>query len=461
MLTDASSSPVAAASGTMASEQDTHSPVPSESSSVELITVLRPDDVLLGRGTGPSQYIGSKRFRAIVDERKEEYIASDQYKPKEKIAKEVLAHVHSLGGRFLKLVEGQKKRRKSCRVEEGIWCVVDQKTALEKCKQALREHRGVKSGGSDGEASNDKRERTASDESIENRISAGSGVAARPLLDGSSPSLVLPMVSSGLAGSNGTFAVLVDTHPLLMLQSPFAFQQRLLMTQQIARNPLNLHQFDRTSLYQNGALYPTLGIPLLQHQAPEYMQATSTSVGAAAAGTAQPADGAQTLSAARPSPRAPFSRDVAYALSAFSAAEFSTFTKEQEEMEWLTLTDEEKAAALSDMFGKLCALAPRQRKRARRDLNRNSIDFLIQQMRLEINKIPDEKKLAFVEAQTKCRAEEFNDARLERFLRCEGMNAEVCVQVFAGVQLLCIHELILICAPFARTAGSSAFCQLL
>jgi hypothetical protein len=46
-------------------------------------------------------------------------------------------------------------------------------------------------------------------------------------------------------------------------------------------------------------------------------------------------------------------------------------------------------------------------------------------MRLEIARIPVAKKLALMEAQEKCHPDEFSNARLERFVRCEGMNVKV------------------------------------
>jgi hypothetical protein len=58
-------------------------------------------------------------------------------------------------------------------------------------------------------------------------------------------------------------------------------------------------------------------------------------------------------------------------------------------------------------------------------LDRKSIEFLVHQMRLELERIPENEMRALVEAQTKCGEDEFSDARLERFLRCEGMNAKV------------------------------------
>jgi hypothetical protein len=101
------------------------------------------------------------------------------------------------------------------------------------------------------------------------------------------------------------------------------------------------------------------------------------------------------------------------------------FTEEQEKIEQATMTDDEKAAALADLFGRSCAVSTHKNKRAKLDLDRNSIEFLLQQMRLELERIPLDRKRALVEAQMKCGEEEFSDARLERFLRCEGMNAKV------------------------------------
>jgi hypothetical protein len=105
------------------------------------------------------------------------------------------------------------------------------------------------------------------------------------------------------------------------------------------------------------------------------------------------------------------------------------FTEEQVEMERATLADEERAKVLSDLFGKQCKVNIHQSKRARRDLEQKSIAFLVNQMRLEIEQTPEKNKRALLEAQRKCRADEFSDARLERFLRCEGKNVKVRLDV--------------------------------
>lgn len=128
--------------------------------------------------------------------------------------------------------------------------------------------------------------------------------------------------------------------------------------------------------------------------------------------------------------------DAALALSFLSLADRPRFTEEEEALEKATLTDEERAAALADTFGKLKEGVRQKNKKARRDLDRESIDFLIKHMRHEVNIIPDEQKLALLEALVRARGEEFSDARLERFLRCDSMNTTVRKHVLSPVSWL-------------------------
>jgi hypothetical protein len=114
-------------------------------------------------------------------------------------------------------------------------------------------------------------------------------------------------------------------------------------------------------------------------------------------------------------------------------SEDNIFTEEQEAMERASLTQEERMEALSDMFGEMSLSSSsstakhyHQRKRTRRDLDTLSVMFLVNQMRVEIQEMSQDKKQALVEAQSKChRQEEFSDDRLEQFLRFEGMNPKV------------------------------------
>ena len=152
-ITEASSSlpplPIPSSPSTVPGKADTmaeeeaplHSSVPT---SEGLITTPQPHDVLLGRGTRPNGYIGNKRFRSLVKDRKEEYTSTVRNKEKQMIAMEVLSHIYSLGGRFLRSSEENvdaTMREGSLIVEGAVRCVAPYDAALEKCKQALREKR--------------------------------------------------------------------------------------------------------------------------------------------------------------------------------------------------------------------------------------------------------------------------------------------------------------------------------
>jgi hypothetical protein len=118
------------------------------------------------------------------------------------------------------------------------------------------------------------------------------------------------------------------------------------------------------------------------------------------------------------------------ALCALKFSDFARFTHEQLKAEQSNITDDEQASVLSDMFGRHCSLETRKRKRAKRNVDNETIEFLLCQMKLELERTPNHKKQALLEAQQKCRADEFSDARLEKFLRSEGLNAEVRGHVF-------------------------------
>jgi hypothetical protein len=102
--------------------------------STNLITELKYNDVLLGRGS-TSEFIGNERFRSLVEVRQEEYISAPKNKEKQKIARELFDDIRSLGGRFLKLVESEASADDAA--EKGKWYEVEESVALEKCKQSL------------------------------------------------------------------------------------------------------------------------------------------------------------------------------------------------------------------------------------------------------------------------------------------------------------------------------------
>lgn len=66
-------------------------------------------------------------------------------------------------------------------------------------------------------------------------------------------------------------------------------------------------------------------------------------------------------------------------------------------------------------------------RNAKVDLDADSIAFLARQVRAELNRIPNNEKqaLLMVMAQEKAHREEFSDARIVQFLRCEAMHPKV------------------------------------
>jgi len=108
-------------------------------------------------------------------------------------------------------------------------------------------------------------------------------------------------------------------------------------------------------------------------------------------------------------------KDVSeFLLSVLALSGQRKFTEEQDQQEKVNTTDEERARVLSDLFGKCCS--NHQNEKVQKDLSNNEVTFLVKQMRIKLERIPDAKKIALLKAQVKCRAEEFSDARLENLL---------------------------------------------
>jgi hypothetical protein len=364
-----------------------------------LIRILNQNDVLTGRGNGPNDFVGNLNFRSSVEARKEDYRAAHKNKAKQKIAREIMDQIHDVGGRFLKEIESGN--------DERVWCQVEETVALAKCKQALRDL---------------CKKRPKGD------------VPGEP-----APLLILPMSMSSVL-------------PLLMMGGGWAaaaaadarfsdFQNDTMVPQPQGTNTPNTpSQFNQRPQARSDmniipdAMYcPVSRVSQTNFTAPEHgrdgqgtvAEDQSTHTNGSAVDTASP------IMSKENDASAPASEDLSeFMLSVLEAPDRPSFTEEQIEKERDTQTDEERADALSDLFGKQCQVNIHQRKRAREDLDQNSIGFLVQQMRLELERIPQDKKRALTEAQeTKWHADEFSDARLERFLRCEGMNVKVRLEV--------------------------------
>jgi hypothetical protein len=407
-----------------------------------LIRLLNINDVLLGRG-GPNKFIGNVRFRELVKSRKEEYNSYDSYNEKKRIATEGVFDVISFrGGRFLSLVriENIPGLPPRSAIEAGVWEVVERKVALEKCKQALREkEHKPKEGGKTKTTQQENDGIEYPPNHLAGALEAHPAAATFPVPPAAAAAP--PNISSA---SNAVSAALltrpaslgVDPRLYLCQQSLLSLQQQSLIQQQQQLAPsyplqLNLNLQASPTIASGVSHAQLLQNMILQSQLRALMTQT------AAAGDSHDRDTAQqdeqetkpkhdSAASSSTASESDDREDAVFALSALAVADHPQFTEEQEQIEQSQMSSDERVAALCDLFGKCTLAGTHPNKKAKRDLDRESLDFLVAQMRLELELIPANKKEAFMEARAKCRPEEeFCDARLERFLRCEGMNTKV------------------------------------
>lgn len=91
-----------------------------------------------------------------------------------------------------------------------------------------------------------------------------------------------------------------------------------------------------------------------------------------------------------------------------------------------------RVSALSDMLGQIGPEGHHQKKRAKREYDEATVSFLVKQMKLELQQIPNDKKEALLQALERCQPEELSDKRLEIFLRCQGMNVKLAAERFVN-----------------------------
>ena len=436
----------------------------------ELITSLNHNDVLMGRGTRQNEFIGNKRFRSIIERHKEEYRSAQKLKAKQKVARKVFDEIRDLGGRFVKVVVTDAPVYDA---DEGPWIEVEEKVALEKCKSTLRHQETLLEGGIHEEPTriptlppnsaavlpsmmchgrrDDIADARFSDFQygmvvpqpqgtypfnplqfnvslqIQNDMSITPGLWYHPALEPAS----LPILPSNLTAA--LLSMVVDNRWADVADGRFFGSQQDTMVPQLqGTNPFNTFQVNVRPQSQNDmSIRPTTFTAPKHALAREEIsdgpvteaEDQSKDIGCAVAITSPPMskEDASDLE----------SEDLSkFLLSVFEEPDLPRFTEEQEEAERNALTDEERAAALSDLLGTKCAVDIHKSKKARQDFDCKTTSFYVNQMRLEINQIPEENKRALMEAQQlKCHADEFRDARLEQFLRCEGMNAKVCQKV--------------------------------
>jgi hypothetical protein len=401
----------------------------------ETITSLNDSDVLFGRGTAISKFIGNKKFRDLTEEWKERYVGANNNKEKSQIAENLYHHVlNDQNGRFLRLADSS--RPVELALEYGEWCEVPKDQCLEKIKQALRERR-AKSAASTTESQEGNTGVADDDVSMSNENeSTVLGTQSR------APLIMAPFLPASVT-SGGIFDMPLDPG-ILLLQ----YQMQAILQHQQQSNPyLNSLYFQSQAALPRGLLSALTngGLPphnvLYDLQARYLAECTAhPSERPVMAANEQPANDTKpaalaTISCATQQ-EIDMEDDAILALSALAVSNLPKFTEEQVAQERASMTEAERAEILADMFGKFCnvecetAVHSPPDKRARKDLDAESVAFLVQYMRGELAKIPDNQKQALLEAQAKCDAKEFCDERLERFLRCEGMNVKLAADRF-------------------------------
>jgi len=433
-----------------------------------MATKPRPNDVLLGRGSGPNHFEGNKQYRRLADERKDEYAAAVNQKEKKRIASELRNHIHSLGGRFLRLSNNDIPDGCSI-VEDGIWYEADESTSIEKCRQSLREKRQKPSRKSDRRPAEKKHQKQQDEKHKKPDANALSKVSEDRLLDGplapgSSHSLLgfcTEVPSYSWFDGGGVPPQLTTIDSRLQLLQPAPALQSLHLNHKSQRSPfIKMSPPEEISSHDNRLLQMEMAHNIenpITASLQQYLMKSRQS--SQLLGSLRPLEQSvgprhhranasladysfKTIEQGQPENRMECDMDFDYTplpiespapddasehlLSILGLSDRATITEEEEQLERAAMTGEERAAALTDMFGEMYTIGIRPEKRARRDLDGDSIAFLVQQMRLELERIPNNKKQALLEAQLKCHPDEFSDERIVTFLRCEGMmNAKV------------------------------------
>lgn len=106
-----------------------------------LVTELKDNDVLMGRGAPSAEYQGNTRLRRIVLDRHRDYVKARKRKDKHRIAVEIIETVYASHGRFLRRVEDvEQLKAKGLEPNQTAWEEVKHTAELlSKVKQLLRD----------------------------------------------------------------------------------------------------------------------------------------------------------------------------------------------------------------------------------------------------------------------------------------------------------------------------------
>ena len=362
-----------------------------------VVTVLNQHDVLMGRGLGASQYRGNKSFqRNIVEPLKADYNNTKSYKEKARLAQQAFEEVTVKGGRFLRPQNPTKGARNV--VREGVWYLAGKEEALEKCKQSLRQQREE----------------------------------------------VKPHV---LPADDNTMSLLADTSAPM---PPLARYLPKDATGDKAKTPED--DEDDTAAVLFGVPFHRMAQTLLaggEDQIPMSALKSPTTATATSFGNITNSEQHQpnshnigleeSLYLKMPLPDDDGDQEkISEELAVLAVAGCATCSEAQQEAERSQMTNAEQASVMADLFGKLHGNAHQQdhtEKRAKLGQvdDQASLQFALKLFHQELQDLAPQDKQALLRAEIDCCDvdNEFSEARMLRFLHCEGMNPKLAAQRFA------------------------------
>jgi hypothetical protein len=341
------------------------------------ITEPNDNDVLCGRGSGVNEHKGNLQMRGFCVSVVEEYKRAKK-REKKPIAHGVVERIRGLKppGRFLK------------KNSEGAWEEIDDDMATTKVAAALRE------------SVPDKRVWEESGcESLSNNM------------------IPQPSCVGSMAGRQGNGSALVEAPGLCLLST--TAQQTSTKTSEGVITRVSPNMFNHVASANDEGCMATLG---------EGGELTDAFLGYVAVSEELAIDVPKEEQTEENLVESIFGDDL---------LDGPKFTEEDCIREKSELTEEEKIAVLSDLFGKQCEISQPKKKVAREEAAKPPppLPLLLKEMRSEIDAIPLQEKKALVEAQAKSSANEFSDDRMELFLFRENMNAKVREWLFARIAM--------------------------
>jgi hypothetical protein len=328
-----------------------------------IVTERTVNDVILGKGFRCREYCGTKHFHSVVRRHVQDYESASEPEEKHAVAERIVRSITQLDppGRFLRELSKEEAAARDVQPEqEGAWIVLDSAVVLKKTKQALRDSRRI----------GQKKPAKVSSPSVS---TAAGPRPLQPLLP------KLPFLQRQYEAHPRPSSIVGILRHFGVMEAPMS--------------PRNTAYPEKRAREAESSAVADLPSSSLFEGGP--MSAEEEETGRQLLGLLTSTE------TRRP---------------AFSELDV---LRERE-----SLMEEERVAALTDLFGGMCDVAGQTAKRLKRPDN-GPIDEMLADMRQAIDKMAPECKSALLLAMRRASPREFDDDRLELFLHREDMNPEV------------------------------------